>query len=89
MLKTALATIAFGGFLATVAFAAPLAPKVPAAPAAPAVAAPAAPAAPAAMPDKMDSAKKMKSKSCSMQADKQGLHGKMRKKFREDCKKAA
>ncbi|GJD45227.1 hypothetical protein AFCDBAGC_3098 [Methylobacterium cerastii] len=27
-----------------------------------------------------------KSKDCSMQADKQGLHGKARKKFRNACK---
>ena len=28
----------------------------------------------------------MKSKDCSAQADKQGMHGKARKKFRSQCK---
>ena len=46
-------------------------------------AAPAA-AAPAAMAPAMD--KKAKSKKCSMEADKQGLHGKARKTFRSKCK---
>jgi hypothetical protein len=46
--------------------------------------APAAAAAPAAMAPAMD--KKAKSKECSMEADKQGLHGKARKAFRSKCK---
>jgi psiF repeat len=84
MLKASLTALAFAGFLAAApSFAASTAPKVPAAPAA---AAPAAPAAPAATDDMK---KKMKSKECSAQADKKGLHGKERKKFREECKKAA
>jgi hypothetical protein len=33
-----------------------------------------------------DDAKKAKSKECSTEADAKGLHGKERKKFREQCK---
>lgn len=33
-----------------------------------------------------DDAKKAKSKECSSEADAKGLHGKERKKFREQCK---
>jgi hypothetical protein len=33
-----------------------------------------------------DDAKKAKSKECSAEADTKGLHGKERKKFREQCK---
>jgi hypothetical protein len=45
-----------------------------------------APAKPA-MASPMDkSAKAAKSKECSAQADQKGLHGKARKKFREECK---
>ncbi len=33
-----------------------------------------------------DDAKKAKSKECSAEADAKGLHGKERKKFREQCK---
>jgi hypothetical protein len=40
--------------------------------------------APAAAPAASD--KKAISKSCSDQANAQGLHGKARKKFRSDCK---
>ena len=72
----------------------------PAAPAAPAAAAPAAakPATPAAAPEKAAKAakpaktmeaKSAKAKACSMKADEQKLHGKERKKFRAECKKAA
>lgn len=50
----------------------------------PAATAPAKPAASAPM-DK--TAKAAKSKECSAQADQKGLHGKARKKFREECKK--
>ena len=49
----------------------------------------AAPAAPAATAPAMGAAsmdKKAKSKECSMEADKQGLHGKARKTFRSKCK---
>jgi hypothetical protein len=48
-------------------------------------AAPAAPAATTAAP-MTDDAKKAKSKECSTEADAKGLHGKERKKFREQCK---
>ena len=59
-------------------------PVKPVVPAKPAVTAPAA-----TMPHTMDEAKKMKSKECSAKADAQSLHGKARKKFRDECKKAA
>ena len=39
--------------------------------------------------DDVKKLKEMKSKECSTQADAKNLHGKARKKFREDCKKAA
>lgn len=58
---------------------------------APAVTAPAI-VAPVTTPPPADDVKKMKemkSKECSTQADAKKLHGKARKKFREDCKKAA
>jgi hypothetical protein len=50
------------------------------------------PAAPAAAPEKKaepqtPEARKAKSKDCSAQADAKGLHGKERKKFRDECKK--
>ncbi|MGO4869280.1 MAG: PsiF family protein [Roseiarcus sp.] len=45
-------------------------------------------AAPAASPTVDAAAKAAKSAECSKQADAKGLHGKERKKFREDCKKA-
>ena len=87
MIKTSILALAFAALLAAApAFAASAAKTVPAAPAAaaPALEVPDAPDVKPAVDDK-----KMKSKKCSMAADKQGLHGKMRKKFREDCKKAA
>ena len=34
-----------------------------------------------------DDAKKAKAKECSIEADAKGLHGKARKKFREECKR--
>lgn len=37
--------------------------------------------------DKAPTDKKAISKACSTQADAKGLHGKERKKFRNDCKK--
>lgn len=61
-----------------------------AAPAKPTTAAPAKPAAPtSAKPagSADQQAKAVKSKECSAQADQKGLHGKARKKFREECKK--
>ena len=42
----------------------------------------------AAAPSADAGAKAAKSAECSKQADAKGLHGKARKKFREDCKKA-
>ncbi len=39
-----------------------------------------------AKPAMSDDAKKAKSKECSTEADTKGLHGKARKKFREECK---
>ena len=81
MIKTSVLALAFAGLLAAApAFAASAAKTIPAAPAV------TAPAAPAVTPD---DAKKMKSKDCSLKADAQKLHGKARKKFREECKKAA
>ena len=47
--------------------------------------------APAAAPDKTTKTSKprtAKSLECSKQADEKGLHGKPRKKFMSDCKKA-
>ena len=53
-------------------------------------AAPAAPAAaPAAKMDKKPVVHTAASMECSKEADAKGLHGKERKKFRSDCKKAA
>ena len=87
---------------APAAVVAPKAAAVTAAPAAPAAAAAAAPAAAskdapvaktekkaAAKPAKPFVAKTAKSKECSAKADEQKLHGKARKEFREQCKKAA
>jgi hypothetical protein len=42
----------------------------------------------AAAPNSDAAAKAAKSAECSKQADAKGLHGKERKKFREECKKA-
>jgi hypothetical protein len=51
---------------------------------------PAAPAAaPAAKTDKKPVVHTAASLECSKEADAKGLHGKERKKFRSDCKKAA
>jgi hypothetical protein len=44
------------------------------------------PAAAATAAPMTDDAKKAKSKECSTEADAKGLHGKERKKFREQCK---
>ena len=54
-------------------------------------AAPAAPAAaaPAAKMDKKPVVHTAASLECSKEADAKGLHGKERKKFRSECKKAA
>lgn len=64
----------------------------PSSPAKPAVTAP-APAAPAktatagAKTTVSAADKAAKSKECSTQADQKGLHGKARKRFRDDCKR--
>ena len=42
-----------------------------------------------AKPSKPFTAQTAKSKACSVKADEQKLHGAARKKFREECKKAA
>jgi hypothetical protein len=42
----------------------------------------------AATPGNDAAAKAAKAAECSKQADAKGLHGKERKKFREECKKA-
>jgi invasion protein IalB len=55
--------------------------------AAPAPAAPAATAAPA--PKKVEKPRTAASLECSKEADTKGVHGKERKKFMSDCKKAA
>lgn len=83
----AIAALALFAGSAAIAQTTPAKPVVSAKPAvtAPAAAAPAA-TAPAVMDD---AAKKAKSKACSDQADAKKLHGKERKKFREECKKAA
>jgi len=46
-------------------------------------------AAPAATEKKMAKPRSAASIECSKQADARGLHGKERKKFRSECKKAA
>ena len=46
-------------------------------------------AAPAASDKKMAKPRTAASLECSKEADAKGLHGKERKKFRSDCKKAA
>lgn len=62
----------------------PAAPAKTIAPAAPPAAKPATPSQPTTM---STDTKAAKSKACSAEADKQGLHGKARKKFRSDCKR--
>jgi hypothetical protein len=49
----------------------------------------AAPAADSATPAKGKKAQTPESLECSKEADAKGLHGKERKKFRSECKKAA
>ena len=86
-----LAALALFAGTAAIAQTTPVKPVVPAKPAvtAPAVTAPVV-TAPVVVPDAIDdAAKKAKSKACSDQADAKKLHGKERKKFREECKKAA
>ena len=77
MLKLTLAALCLAGFLSAAPAFAASAPKPPVA------------ATPPAAPVVTDDAKKNRSKACSLEADKKGLHGKERKKFRETCKKAA
>jgi invasion protein IalB len=50
-------------------------------------AAPAAPAKPASTSSMSTTTHSAKSVECSKEADAKGLHGKERKKFREECKK--
>ena len=86
-MKYALSAFAALAIFAGTAFAqtTPAKPVAPVVPAKPAVTAPVvATPAPASADDKQ-----AKSKACSAQADAKGLHGKERKKFREECKKAA
>jgi hypothetical protein len=64
------------------------APSAPAAPAAQPAAAPAKAGEPKKAEPMSPEAKKAKAKECSDQADAKGLHGKERKKFRDDCKKS-
>ncbi len=73
------AAVALGVFAATPVFA----DDAPAA----AAATPKPAATTMAKPD--NAAKTAKSQECSKQADAKGLHGKERKKFREECKKGA
>lgn len=47
----------------------------------------AAPAAPTAKASPSKADRVAKSKECSAEADKQGLHGKARKKFRNACRR--
>lgn len=61
----------------------------PATPAPAAKTAPAAKAAPAPKAEKAPVVHTAASLECSKEADAKGLHGKERKKFRSDCKKAA
>jgi psiF repeat len=55
----------------------------------PAAPAPAAKTAPAAKAEKAPVVHTAASLECSKEADAKGLHGKERKKFRSECKKAA
>jgi hypothetical protein len=57
--------------------------------AAPATPAPAAKTAPAPKAEKAPVVHTAASLACSKEADAKGLHGKERKKFRSECKKAA
>ena len=61
----------------------------PATPAPAAKTAPAAKAAPAPKAEKAPVVHTAASLECSKEADAKGLHGKERKKFRSECKKAA
>ncbi len=75
------AAIAFASLLLTgAAFAQTTAPAAPA---------PAAKTAPAPKAAKAPMVHSAASVECSKQADAKGLHGKERKKFRSECKKAA
>jgi hypothetical protein len=56
---------------------------------APATPAPAAKTAPAAVEKKAEKPRTAASLQCSKDADAKGLHGKERKKFMSECKKAA
>jgi hypothetical protein len=81
-----LAPITLAAFLASgFAYAQTPAPTTPPAAMTPA---PATNAAKPAAKASDASSKKAVAKACSDQADTKGLHGKERKKFREDCKKS-
>ena len=96
-LVSTIAVAAFAAFIGTAAIGqtkpvVPVVPKITApAVTAPAVTAPAivAPAVVAPAKTMTPDEKAMKSKECSKEADTKKLHGKERKKFREDCKKKA
>jgi hypothetical protein len=86
-LSTRAAATAFASLLLmSSAFAQTTAPATPA-PAA--KTAPAAKAAPAPKAEKAPVVHTAASLECSKEADAKGLHGKERKKFRSECKKAA
>jgi hypothetical protein len=88
-LSSRVATIALASLLLTgSAFAQATAPATPA-PAAPAPAAKAAPAPAAPAEKKAEKPRTAASLECSKEADAKGLHGKERKKFRSECRKAA
>ncbi|MFT4096444.1 MAG: PsiF family protein [Rhodoblastus sp.] len=82
MKKLVLAATALAFLAGAPAFAQSAAPAAQAPAAAPA-------AAPATAAPKAAAPRSAASIDCSKQADAKGLHGKDRKKFRSDCKKAA
>lgn len=82
MKKLVLAATALAFLAGTPGFAQSAAPAAQAPAAAPA-------AAPATAAPKAAAPRSAASIDCSKQADAKGLHGKDRKKFRSDCKKAA
>jgi hypothetical protein len=84
-MKISMLAVAFGLLVSGAAFA----QNAPATPTAtpPAATAPKPAAAPAAAPKADAAAKAAKSAECSKEAEAKGLHGKERKKFREECKK--
>ena len=85
-LSTRAAAIALASLLLTGSAFAQTAAPAPAAKTAPA---PAAKTAPAPKAEKAPVVHTAASLECSKEADAKGLHGKERKKFRSECKKAA